>query len=326
MSKDFELKVINKPLYYIEMIALLHRLVNNRNFNRIKVNTEQNAFLDLLQGFRIKGLELFELFLYKENIDDIGMLESFLIEINQTDFLYLLFGEEISKADIEAIRERFEAINEMPQIKKLLTSYDSESLRSVFQRTREFIDSLKEIFEALNAYVVEQLAKEELYKEGITKVSSALKTKIPLEVAQGIMGKKFVRVFDFSTYYFVPSYFYMNRPMRTFSKRTQVVVYPIQEVNEYNKSALANALRVIADNTRLEIIEKLAARPMYGKELAKELGLVTSTVSHHLEQLRSIGLLNEEREKSVKYFSINTNEYNKLCDELKSFIALDKTR
>jgi DNA-binding transcriptional ArsR family regulator len=65
---------------------------------------------------------------------------------------------------------------------------------------------------------------------------------------------------------------------------------------------------------------------MFGKELAKELGIGTSTVSHHLDQLRSIGLINEEREKSVKYFSINTNEYNRLCDALKNFITLEETR
>jgi DNA-binding transcriptional ArsR family regulator len=170
------------------------------------------------------------------------------------------------------------------------------------------------------------LKQQELYAESIQKVSMNLKSKIPIDVAQNIMGKKFRRIFDFSTYYFVPSYFYMNRPMRTFNERTQIVIYPVQKVNEYNKNTLANALKIIGDGKRLEIIEKLALRPMFGKELAKELGIGTSTVSHHLDQLRSIGLINEEREKSVKYFSVNTNEYNRLCDALKNFITLEETR
>jgi len=51
---------------------------------------------------------------------------------------------------------------------------------------------------------------------------------------------------------------------------------------------------------------------MFGKELSSKIGIGTSTVSHHLEQLRSIGLLHEEREKNVKYFSINISEYNHL--------------
>jgi DNA-binding transcriptional ArsR family regulator len=208
----------------------------------------------------------------------------------------------------------------MPQVNKYLSSYSDDSIRLVFERTEEFIDKLVDIFKALNEEVVEQLSKQDKYKEGILKVSSDLKSKIPLDVAQGIMGKKFKRVFNFNTYYFVPSYFYMNRPMRTFNEKIQILIYPVQEVNAYNKDNLANALRIIGDNTRLEIIKKLAIKPMYGKELAKELGLVTSTVSHHLEQLRSIGIINEEREKSVKFFSININEYNKLCDAMKNFI------
>jgi DNA-binding transcriptional ArsR family regulator len=135
------------------------------------------------------------------------------------------------------------------------------------------------------------------------------------------MGKKFRNVYDYSSYYFVPSYFYMNRPMRTYNHNSQIVVYPVQEVSSYNKDALANALRIIGDSTRLAIIEKLSKTPMFGKELAAQLGIVTSTVSHHLEQLRSIGLIHEERVKSVKYFSINRNEYKRLCEAMERFIS-----
>jgi DNA-binding transcriptional ArsR family regulator len=320
MSDEFELKVINKPIYYIEIVALLNRLINDRSYESIRLNGYQNEFLDLLKGLRIKGLELFELYLYNESIDDIDMLEKILNEINQIDFLYLLFGEELSKEEVKSLIKGFHSIDEMPQVNKYLSSYSDDSIRLVFERTEEFIDKLVDIFKALNEEVVEQLSKQDKYKEGILKVSSDLKSKIPLDVAQGIMGKKFKRVFNFNTYYFVPSYFYMNRPMRTFNEKIQILIYPVQEVNAYNKNTLANALRIIGDNTRLEIIKKLAIKPMYGKELAKELGLVTSTVSHHLEQLRSIGIINEEREKSVKFFSININEYNKLCDAMKNFI------
>jgi DNA-binding transcriptional ArsR family regulator len=326
MSSEFEMRIINKPIYYIEMVALLNRLICNRSYREIKLNDDQNAFLDLLKEFRIKGRELFELYLYDQNIDNIDMLVTLLRNFKQIDFLYLLCGEQFSKEQIELLIGRFDEINEIAKRDKYLSSDKWENIRFAFERTEEFINKLDDIFKVINLEVINQLKQQELYTESIQKVSMNLKSKVPIDVAQNIMGKKFRRIFDFSTYYFVPSYFYMSRPMRTFNERTQIVIYPVQKVNEYNKNTLADALKIIGDGKRLEIIEKLALRPMFGKELAKELGIGTSTVSHHLDQLRSIGLINEEREKSVKYFSVNTNEYNRLCDALKNFITLEETR
>ncbi|MDF2519881.1 MAG: regulatory protein ArsR [Clostridia bacterium] len=320
MSGNFELRVINKPIYYIEMVALLHRLINDRTYKGIVLSDSQNAFLDLLKGFRVKVLELFELYLYNEELGDIDALESFITETDPVDLIYLMFGEELSKADIKLLMENMNSLKEMTQAEKYSSAYSSESISLVFQRTGEFTHKLAEVFRTINTIVVEQMGKAGVYEEAVSKTSQELKAKVPLAVAQGIMGKKFVRVYDFSTYYFAPSYFFMNKPMRTFNNKTQIVIYPIGQEDNYSKSALVNALKVIADNTRLEMIRKLSARPMYGKELAAELGLVTSTVSHHLEQLRSIGLIHEERDKSVKYFSLNIKEYNKLCDAMKSFV------
>jgi DNA-binding transcriptional ArsR family regulator len=326
MSSEFEMRIINKPIYYIEMVALLNRLICNRSYREIKLNDNQNAFLDLLKEFRIQGCELFELYLYNQNIDDIGTLVTLLRNIKQVDFLYLLCGEQFSKEQIELLIEHFDIINEIVKKDKYLSSYKWEKIRFAFERTEEFTNILIDIFKVINLEVVNQMKQQERYTESIQNVTLNLKSKIPLDVAQGIMGKKFKRVFDFNTYYFVPSYFYINRPMRTFNEKTQIVIYPVQEANKYNKNTLANALKIIGDDKRLEIIEKLTLRPMFGKELAKELGIGTSTVSHHLDQLRTIGLINEEREKSVKYFSVNTNEYNRLSDAFKNFIVHEKAR
>lgn len=320
------MRIINKPIYYIEMVALLNRLICNRSYREIELNDKQNTFLDLLKEFRIKGCELFELYLYNQDIDDIDTLVTLLRNFKQSEFLYLLCGEQFSKHQIEILIRHFDEIDQIVKTDKYLSSYKWENIRFAFERTAEFVNRLVDIFKLLDLEVANQLKQQSIYTECTHKVSLDLKSKIPLDVAQSIMGKKFKRVFDFNTYYFVPSYFYMNRPMRTFNENTQIVVYPVQKVFEYNKNTLAYALKIIGDDKRLEIIEKLAFRPMFGKELAKELGIGTSTVSHHLDQLRSIGLINEEREKSVKYFSVNTNEYRRLCDALKNFIAQQETR
>ena len=319
MSGEYELRVINKPLFYVELIALLNRLVNDKGYRGIQFSKEQSVFLHQLNCLRLKGYELFEFYLYN-SIEDIEMLETVYKSYNQTDFLYLLCGEVFSKEEILLLVKNFDSIGSLVDGNSYISDHDWQSIRFVFNNTQEFINRLIDLLKSLHIVVLEQLENQTIYQKSIAKVSADLKSKVPLDVAQGIMGKKFKRVYDFKTYYFVPSYFFYNKPMRTFNDNTQIVIYPIQEFNLYDKTMLANALRIIGDNTRLDIIERLSKKPMFGKELAKELGIGTSTVSHHLEQLRSIGLIHEERDKNTKYFGINLIEYNKFCDALKSFI------
>ncbi|SCY60805.1 ArsR/SmtB family transcription factor [Alkaliphilus peptidifermentans] len=323
MASDFELRVINKPIYYVELIALLNRIINSRNYRDFEFSKRQNSFLDMLKGLRVGGCELFEFFLYDEGMDDISYIEEVFQSYTKVDFLYLLCGEVFTKERIKLIIDDFDIIHEIVKENKFLSDHDWEHLRLAFENTDEFIRQLIDILNVLNKEAIKTIANTDIYEERIAKVHNDLKTKVPLNVAQDIMGKKFKRVFDFTTYYFVPSYFYINKPMRTFNKETQMVVYPIDEINYYNKNSLANALKIIGDNTRLEIIQKLSVKAMFGKEIAKEIGIGTSTVSHHLEQLRSIGLIHEERDKNIKYFSLNIKEYNHLCDVLKDFIVQD---
>lgn len=321
---DYELRVINKPLYYIELVALLNSLVNDKHSEELRLSAEQESFLQELKGLRIQGLELFEFYLYKDELNSIHDVENLLHSIDKNNFLYLFFGEEVDREELKNYIEHFDRERKRILNNPILVKYSEEMLCLLFQKTDAFKEKLMDIFRVIDQKVAEQMTISEDYKDSIQKVSQELRSRMPLDVAQGIMGKKFMRISDYTSYYFVPSFFYTRKPMRTFDKKSQIVVYPIEQQNEYSKNTLANALRIIGDDTRLEIIEKLAVRPMYGKELAGELELVSSTVSHHLEQLRSIGLINEERVKSVKYFSLNINEYNSLCDTMKSFISASK--
>ena len=59
---------------------------------------------------------------------------------------------------------------------------------------------------------------------------------------------------------------------------------------------LAGMLRALADETRLRIVALLARRPHYGEELAEFLSLRPATISHHVKLLRSVGLVDAQRE------------------------------
>ncbi len=61
-------------------------------------------------------------------------------------------------------------------------------------------------------------------------------------------------------------------------------------------------LKVLADPTRLAVVEALMAGPRHVGELNEEIGLDQSLLSHHLKVLRDSGLVTSERDgKAVLY-------------------------
>ena len=64
----------------------------------------------------------------------------------------------------------------------------------------------------------------------------------------------------------------------------------------------ADKLKVLADATRLAVIEALLEGPAYVGELGERLQVEQSLLSHHLKVLREAGLVEAERDgKAVLY-------------------------
>ena len=64
----------------------------------------------------------------------------------------------------------------------------------------------------------------------------------------------------------------------------------------------ASKLRVLADPTRLAVLEALIGGAKHVGSLQKQLGVEQSLLSHHLQTLREAGLVEAERDgKSVLY-------------------------
>ena len=64
----------------------------------------------------------------------------------------------------------------------------------------------------------------------------------------------------------------------------------------------ASILKVLADETRLSVIELLLSGPMYVGDINGSLDVEQSLLSHHLRILRDAGLVTAEREgKHVLY-------------------------
>jgi biotin operon repressor len=67
-------------------------------------------------------------------------------------------------------------------------------------------------------------------------------------------------------------------------------------------SPLVTLFKALGDESRLRIVGLLAARPRAVEELASELALSASTVSHHLTRLRDAGLVQSDRDQYYQVY------------------------
>ena len=67
------------------------------------------------------------------------------------------------------------------------------------------------------------------------------------------------------------------------------------------------AFRALADATRREVFERLAAGPKAVGELAEELPVSRPAVSQHLKALKAAGLVTERRDGTRRVYQIDPN-------------------
>jgi DNA-binding transcriptional ArsR family regulator len=124
-----------------------------------------------------------------------------------------------------------------------------------------------------------------------------------------------------------PSYF--GRPYNALTRvgDTQLVCYPISDTSLGAASrttppvSTIRLYRALGDETRLKILRLLADQDRYLTELATQLDLSKPTISHHLAQLRSAGLVTTTEQGNLTYYSLRRDRIAEAGPELTSFLA-----
>lgn len=81
--------------------------------------------------------------------------------------------------------------------------------------------------------------------------------------------------------------------------------------------ALLEALRAVADPTRLRILDLLGEGELYAQEVVGHLGLAQSAVSRHLAQLERSGLVVVEARRGAKYYRVARERLELVADGLR---------
>lgn len=313
----------------IELAAAIHYLSDrsHHSFSDKLANTLLNKLsidslkmLKILFGMRLQGLELFEFIVKERAFDDIELLMQKISSYDDKNFIYTLLGEVLDCSTIQQVMVDEQKLNKLMQDKPSLTNCDIKEFGLLFYNTKRFKeDIIKLISEMNNSIFLNKLdSLKEDYSKHIEKTKTRVKDKNPMDVSQEIMEKQFKRKFDFREYYFIPSYFIAPHKIRVFCSDAQMVVFSLEQkgspINEVG-DRISLVFKIISDRTRLEILRAIISEPTYGKLLAEKLNLTTATISHHVEVLKSVNLIEEKRIKNIKYFEANTEEIKKIFDE-----------
>ena len=87
------------------------------------------------------------------------------------------------------------------------------------------------------------------------------------------------------------------------------------------KKDIIEFLKVLADQTRLEILDLLNHEKKTSSEIQLALNKSQSTISQHLKVLTNKNLINYDRFNNIKYYQIKNLEIFKLLVEIKDFVA-----
>lgn len=86
------------------------------------------------------------------------------------------------------------------------------------------------------------------------------------------------------------------------------------------RGELVTALKAMSDPNRLTVLGLLAEQPLYTTELVKQLRLAQTTVHHHLAQLRTAGLIRQERDRNGMRYSIRRDPVVQVLRALEHWI------
>lgn len=148
----------------------------------------------------------------------------------------------------------------------------------------------------------------------------------PFAFSEAQMGKTFRNRGPYDEFIFLPTYLMPGRACRYFhtqgEHKRQILFLSIRDRRRDPEDTI-RALKAISDGTRYQILTILATEgPLRGLDLAKRLSIATSTVSHHMDQLKESGLITEEPVKNAKYYGVNHQGAEALLEDLKKDLNL----
>ena len=253
------------------------------------------------------GMELFEFALdYELNNFSIKSYFQHIKSLSKEEFLSRFLQKSPDVIE-KAMSSEAEQISFYQKNKEEFQSYFV--VEALFQKTEWFLENLESFVSELRTDKVEDFLQRhtreiETWKK---KMQEALEKEEPLVYSESLMGKTFHNRGPFQKFYFMPAIFMPIKCCRWFEEN-QILIFDAIRFGQQDNQMIADALKMLSDKTRYQILVLLKEKKsMNGIEIAEQMKLAPSTVSHHMTHLKNSGLVHEEPAGNTKYYSINVH-------------------
>ena len=332
MNKWPELKVEVRTSRICEIAGIIHILggceYHNFAFDYVdkfkNIKKKYKHIFSKISNKFYTGFGIVEFMVKCKEFNDVNSYIAFMDSFSDDDFLNIYFGGYISSDAIADVRNRKLTTSEFLK-KHSMDEQNAAYYEYILYNTDRFRKELDCMIKDIDSKYIDECMRSVigLYNAATEKVNAELENWHPLSVAQGIMEKRFMNIAEYKHYIFIPVYFFSPHKIRYMDETTQILFINVvkrQLSVDEEREELVKALKVMSDSSRLELLRLITERPMYGKEIAEKLKITTPTVSHHIDQLKDVGLIHEERDKNTKYFSTDPRRIDALLERLKKFL------
>ncbi|MCR8842975.1 metalloregulator ArsR/SmtB family transcription factor [Paenibacillus sp. SC116] len=153
-----------------------------------------------------------------------------------------------------------------------------------------------------------------IQENGVKQLNKALRT----EIVHVTMNDLPIHV--------LPSYFMNTAAFMYDSDEGFICLLGINRLDMISKhdiihQQIGDSLKVLADEKRIHIIQLLNRAPRYGHELAKELSLTNSTISHHLNALTTTGIVKAIRQENKVYYHADKERIAEVLQHLTQLLT-----
>lgn len=93
------------------------------------------------------------------------------------------------------------------------------------------------------------------------------------------------------------------------------------DVSELTKEQLCEGLKCLSDPTKLSILTILREKSTYQTDLARQLGLTTATISHHMNKLLQNNFVKYQFMDKKSYYEYQPEQTEILCEQLKRMLG-----
>ncbi|WP_261378370.1 ArsR/SmtB family transcription factor [Paenibacillus agilis] len=331
----------------VELLAALFRLTNHDQLvpqhpsMQLHQDNQLNQYIQEAQLKLPKDtLEQIQLFFHQDNSCGTSVLPTIIrnnmtienlfqwIEQMPSNELFLQFLNysldpeisTISELTTSNILERLEqtTLPEKDRWKMLYFFADPDRMKSKYLELLNIFYNIVFKFweDELTARLEQSLLRlrQMIQENGVKQLNKALRT----DIVPNTMNDLPIHVF--------PSYFMNTAAFIYDNEEGFICLLGINRLDMISKhdithQQIGDSLKVLSDEKRIHIIQLLNRAPRYGHELAKELNLTNSTISHHLNSLTTTGFVKAIRQENKVYYHTDKERIAEILQNLTQLLT-----